>query len=69
MKVLVIGATGIIGRAVVEALSARHDVLQAGHSSGDLRVDITDTASIERLMTDTGQIDAVVSAGGCPTDC
>ena len=64
VKVLVIGATGVIGRAVVEALSARHDVLQAGHSSGDLRVDITDTASIERLMTDTGQIDAVVSAAG-----
>lgn len=64
MRVLVIGATGTIGRAVSDALSPRHDVVRVGHSTGDLRVDITDTASIERLFRDVGRVDGVVSAAG-----
>lgn len=31
MKVMVIGATGTIGRAVVEKLSSRHEVVKVGH--------------------------------------
>ena len=64
MKVLVIGSTGTIGRAVADALTARHDVLRVGHSSGDLRMDITDPASIKRLLASTGHVDALVSAAG-----
>ena len=64
MKVLIIGSTGTIGRAVADALSARHDVVRVGHSSGDVRVDITDSASIEQLLESTGRVDAVVSAAG-----
>lgn len=64
MKVLIIGATGTIGRAVAEALSGRHDVVRVGHSSGDLRADITDPASLERLFANVGRVDAVVSAAG-----
>ena len=54
----------MIGRAIVAALAPRHDVLEAGHSTGKLRVDITDTGSIEALFSDVGMIDAVVSAAG-----
>ena len=64
MKVLIIGSTGTIGRAVADALSARHEVIRVGHSSGDLRVDITDPASIKRLFASTGRVDALVSAAG-----
>jgi len=64
LKVLVIGATGTIGRAVADALSGTHDVVRVGHSSGDLRTDIRDPASLEQLFSHVGRVDAVVSAAG-----
>lgn len=64
MKVLVVGATGTIGRAVVDALSPGHEVLPVSHSQGPLRVDLADKASIARLFEATGRVDAVVCAAG-----
>jgi NAD(P)-dependent dehydrogenase (short-subunit alcohol dehydrogenase family) len=64
MKVLVIGATGTIGKAVVHALGGRHEVIAAGRTSAPLKVDIADRASIAALFTTTGRVDAVVCAAG-----
>jgi NAD(P)-dependent dehydrogenase (short-subunit alcohol dehydrogenase family) len=64
MKVILIGASGTLGRAVDRELSARHEVVRVGHSSGDLRVDITDLQSIEQLYKKIGEFDALVSATG-----
>jgi NAD(P)-dependent dehydrogenase (short-subunit alcohol dehydrogenase family) len=64
MKVLATGSTGIIGKAVVRVLSVKHDVIEVGHSSGDLRVDISSKSSINKLYSDIGSVDAVVSAAG-----
>ena len=60
MRIIVIGSTGTIGQAVVHALSVKHDVVKVGHSSGDLRVDLSSTASIKKLYNDIGSVDAVV---------
>jgi len=64
MKILVVGASGIIGRAVVAELGARHDIVTAGRSSADLRIDITDAGSIRAAYAKLGRIDAVVSTAG-----
>ena len=64
MKVLIIGVTGVIGSAIAKGLSDKHEVVPVGHSSGDLRVDITDTNSITQLFKTVGRVDAVVSAAG-----
>lgn len=64
MRVIVVGATGTIGRAVADALDARHEVLRVSHSTGDLRVDIASPDSIRRLFQQTGPVDAVVSCAG-----
>jgi NAD(P)-dependent dehydrogenase (short-subunit alcohol dehydrogenase family) len=64
MKILVIGATGTIGRAVVEELGNGHDVVQASRSRGDLRVDITDDASVKTLFAKLGHVDAIISTTG-----
>lgn len=64
MKVLIIGANGTIGKAVCAELGARHDVLTAGRTSADLRVDITDLQSVRDLFAKTGKLDAVVCAAG-----
>jgi NAD(P)-dependent dehydrogenase (short-subunit alcohol dehydrogenase family) len=64
MKVLVIGATGLVGGAAAAALEAHgDDVLRASQSS-DLAVDLTDPASISALFERVGTVDAVVSAVG-----
>jgi NAD(P)-dependent dehydrogenase (short-subunit alcohol dehydrogenase family) len=64
MRIIVIGATGTIGKAVVEALRGRHDVVPVGHRHGDYQVDLADKGSIERLYESVAPFDAVVSAAG-----
>jgi len=64
MKVVVIGATGTIGRAVVQALSGRHEVIEVGRSHGAYQVDITSKDSIQRLFQVVAPFDALVSVTG-----
>ena len=46
LRILVIGASGVLGRAVVDELKPRHEIITAGSKSGDIRIDIADPASI-----------------------
>jgi len=64
MKIVIVGATGAVGRTAVEALSGRHEVIAVGRSSGDIRVDIEDVESIRAMYEEVGKVDAVVSAVG-----
>jgi nucleoside-diphosphate-sugar epimerase len=64
MRIVVIGATGTIGRAVVSHLASRHEVVQVAHSQGDYRVDLESVESIRALYERLGSVDAVVSAAG-----
>jgi NAD(P)-dependent dehydrogenase (short-subunit alcohol dehydrogenase family) len=63
-KIVVIGATGTVGQAVSAALKARHEVIEVGATRGQFRVDSTDPASIERLFSEIGKVDGVVTATG-----
>ncbi|SIO38493.1 NAD(P)-dependent dehydrogenase, short-chain alcohol dehydrogenase family [Singulisphaera sp. GP187] len=63
-RVLVVGATGTLGRAVAAELGARHEIISAGRTSGDLRLDLSDAASICDALAQVGKLDAVVSAAG-----
>ena len=64
MRILVIGGTGTIGQSVVSELSLRHKVIIAGHKKGEVRVDIADKKSIERMFQSVGKIDALISTTG-----
>lgn len=64
MKIIVIGASGTIGRAVVEELSSRHEIIQVGKNSGQYQADITKLQSVEALFDKTGAVDAVAVAAG-----
>lgn len=63
MKILLVGASGTLGRAIAQTLS-HHEILAAGRSSAQYPVDITDDASVEALLRKTGKLDAIVSAAG-----
>ena len=64
MRVFVIGASGTIGRAVTAELEPRHEVITGGRHSGDVRLDIYDSASIRSAFEELQVVDAVVSATG-----
>ena len=64
MKIVIIGASGTVGRAVTEELSRRHDVIRVGRTKGDHQVDITSQASVQALFEKIGPVDAIVSASG-----
>jgi NAD(P)-dependent dehydrogenase (short-subunit alcohol dehydrogenase family) len=64
MKIVVIGATGTIGSAVVKLLKQRHQVIAVSRSSGDYRADITNKTSLETALGAIGKVDAILSAAG-----
>jgi NAD(P)-dependent dehydrogenase (short-subunit alcohol dehydrogenase family) len=64
MRVLVVGATGTIGKPLCDALATRHEVVRVGHRDGDHRVEYTSADSIRRLFTEVGAVDAVVCCAG-----
>lgn len=64
MKIVIVGGNGTLGKKVSERLKKDHEVIVASRDSGDLRVDITDSKSIQNLFEKTGKIDAIVSTAG-----
>jgi NAD(P)-dependent dehydrogenase (short-subunit alcohol dehydrogenase family) len=64
MKIIVVGGTGTIGQAVVAELKQRHEIIVAGFSHGDVKVDITNYSSVVKMFDAVGKVDAVVSTVG-----
>ncbi|HEC2164295.1 TPA: short chain dehydrogenase [Klebsiella oxytoca] len=64
MKIIVIGASGTVGRAVAQELNQRHEVIRVGRTQGDYQVDITSQQSVQSLFEKIGQVDAIISATG-----
>ena len=64
MKILIVGGNGTIGKAVAAELSQRHEIVTAGRSTGDVRVNIADLASVRDLFGRVGKVGAVASAAG-----
>jgi NAD(P)-dependent dehydrogenase (short-subunit alcohol dehydrogenase family) len=64
MKIVIIGATGTIGKAVAATLRGKHEVIAVSRSAADYRADITDKSSLEKAFAAIGKVDAIVSAAG-----
>jgi len=64
LRILLIGASGTLGRAVASELAARHEIIPAGSKSGDIRIDIADPASIVAALAAAGPLDAVACGAG-----
>src|SRR6476661_4902331 len=64
MKIIIVGATGTIGKHVTAELSKRHVVSKASAKRASVIVDITSRSSIEQMFRQVGEFDALVSTVG-----
>ena len=64
MRILIVGATGTVGKAAAAELGRRHEIIRAGRTSGDVTVDLMDEASIRAMFKTAGKLDAVVATAG-----
>ncbi|SHG10110.1 NAD(P)-dependent dehydrogenase, short-chain alcohol dehydrogenase family [Kaistia soli DSM 19436] len=64
MKILLVGASGVLGSAIAQELGPRHEIIRAGRSGADIAVDITDANAIRAAFEKVGTVDAIVSAAG-----
>ena len=64
MRILLVGADGAIGSAVEAGLGKKHEIIRAGRSRGDVRIDISSEASISWVFEETLRLDAVIAAAG-----
>ena len=67
MRIIVVGAVGDIGQAACKELSARHEIVTVGRTSGDYQTDIQDINAVKSLYEAVGAFDAVVSCAGDAT--
>jgi NAD(P)-dependent dehydrogenase (short-subunit alcohol dehydrogenase family) len=64
MKLILIGASGTIGRRIYETLSKKHEIIRAGRQGDDVEVDIASAESIEQMYRSVADVDAVICAAG-----
>ena len=65
-KIIVVGATGRLGRVVVNGLKD-YEVIRAGRSGPDLKIDALDFESVSDLFASVGIFDGLISCiGGTP---
>ena len=64
MKILLIGASGTIGKHLTKAFSKDNEVIPVGRTTGDITADITDAESIKNMYENAKNIDAVICASG-----
>ncbi|MFV8325211.1 short chain dehydrogenase [Flavobacterium sp. ZS1P14] len=64
MKIIIVGATGTMGKHLSSAFEKEHEIIRVGSESGDAQVDITSTESIENLFKQVGPFDALISTAG-----
>ncbi|MES1226555.1 MAG: short chain dehydrogenase [Bacteroidota bacterium] len=64
MKIIIVGATGTMGTHLANAFEKEHEIIRVAGNGGDIRADITSTASIESLFKQAGSFDALISTAG-----
>lgn len=63
-KIIIVGATGTMGKHLTAAFEAEHEIIRAADKGGDIQVDITSTESIENMFKKVGAFDALISTAG-----
>ena len=64
MKIIIIGATGTMGKHLTNAFEKEHEIIRVANKGGDIQTDITLTESIENMFKQVGPFDALISTAG-----
>ena len=64
MKIIIVGASGRIGKEVDKALSASHEIIRVGVRSGDVQCDYTNMESVRGMFEKIGKFDSLISVAG-----
>jgi len=64
MKIIIVGATGTMGKYLANAFEKEHEVIKAASKNADIAVDITSAESIENMYKKAGAFDALVCTAG-----
>lgn len=64
MKIIIVGATGRIGKEVDKALSGSHDIIRVGSRRGDIKCDYTSSDSVRDMFDKIGAFDSLISVIG-----
>jgi NAD(P)-dependent dehydrogenase (short-subunit alcohol dehydrogenase family) len=64
MKIIIVGASGTMGKHLATAFEKDHEIIRVGSKSGDILTDITSTEAIENLFRQVGSFDALISTAG-----
>ncbi|HRI21972.1 MAG TPA: short chain dehydrogenase, partial [Panacibacter sp.] len=64
MKIIIVGASGTMGKHLTSALKKENEVITAASEGCDIQVDITSTESIENMFKQAGAFDALISTAG-----
>jgi len=63
-KILLVGASGVIGKHLVVALTPNYEIVRAGRSGPDVALDLTDASQLVAKLKSMGSLDAVISTAG-----
>lgn len=64
MKIIIVGATGTMGKFLVKTLENEHDIIKVASKGADIDADITSPESIENMFKQVGSFDALISTVG-----
>jgi len=64
MRIIVIGATGTLGKAITAELKPRHEIVEVGRKSGDIHADQREIENLRAAFRKIGKVDAIVCAAG-----
>jgi NAD(P)-dependent dehydrogenase (short-subunit alcohol dehydrogenase family) len=64
MKIIIVGASGTMGKHLTSAFEKENEVITAASKECDIQVDITSVESIENMFRQVGAFDALISTAG-----
>jgi len=64
MKIIIVGASGTMGKHLISELEKDHEIIKVGSNSGDIQADITSPGSLEKMFEKAGAFDALICTAG-----
>jgi NAD(P)-dependent dehydrogenase (short-subunit alcohol dehydrogenase family) len=64
MKIVIVGATGTMGKHLSSAFEKDHELIKAASENAGIQVDITSPESIENMYKKVGAFDALICTAG-----